>query len=258
VLCKDAKKTKGVLDLMASKFKYNPKRKFPSKSNIVKITVGIIFVLAVIIIATSLPYIEPEQPTTTTTTTFTTTTAITTITTPIVATGTGEVIIGLKDVPQKVPSVGSITSLNLNLTKVEVRDTSGEWFTIDEQTKSLDLITFTDRVAAVGKNNLNFGKYDQIRLHVASASIKVYSLDFNIYNKTYDSPAVNGMINVTHEFVVAKDKTLAITLDFDIPQTVKRTAASIENPTGYYLDPVIEVTEEYLNLSSIPSNFMFV
>jgi hypothetical protein len=181
----------------------------------------------------------------------------------------GEVVIGLDvlrdSVGQKIPAVGLATEFNLNIGKVEVRDMNSNWFTIDDKNKSFDLVAFADKVAVVGKGKLNFGKYDEIRLHVNSANVKIYSLDFNIFNKTYDMYVPNGTINVGLEsfkklepFIVAKDKTLALTLDVDIPQSVKKEAASIENPTGYYLDPVIHVTEEYLNLGSMPANFTSV
>jgi len=287
---------------LAFKYKYKPKIDFLSKTNLIKIAVGIIFVVAVAPIFTSIYSNPQDQVTTTTTTTqagsgcnnyywFDDTTRTcgykqfcglfmykglmtfatlsecqaalaATTTTTIVSIGMGEVAIGmdvLRDaVGQKIPAVGLATEFNLGVDKVEVRGVSGDWFTIDDKNKTFDLVTFTDKVAAIGRGRLNFGKYDQVRLHVNSLSIKVYSLDFNIFNRTYDVYVPSGIINATHEFIVAKDKTLALTLDVDIPQSVGKEAATIENPTGYYLDPVIHVAEEYVNLGSLPANFTVV
>ena len=294
---------------LAFKYKYKPKIDFLSKTNLIKIAVGIIFVVAVALIFTSIYSNPQDQVTTTTTTTqagsgcnnyywFDDTTRTcgykqfcglfiykglmtfatlsecqaalaATTTTTVASTDMGEVAIGMdvlrEVIGQKIPKIGLATELNLEISKVEVRDADGNWFTIDERNKSLDLVGFTDKVAMVGKGKLDFGKYDEIRLYVNSASIKVYSLDFNIFNRTYDMYVPNGVINVTlesfrtHEpFIVAKDKTLALTLDVDIPQSVVKEAATIENPTGYIFDPIINVSEEYVNLGSLPANFTVV
>jgi hypothetical protein len=190
--------------------------------------------------------------------------ALATTTTTIIPTSsdTGELVVGMdvlrETVGEKIPAVGLATEFNLALGKVEVRDVSGNWFTIDDKNKSLDLVTFANKVAAVGKGMLSFGKYDQVMLHVSSASIKVYSTDFSIFNKTYDVYAPNNVINVTHQFIVAKDKTLALTLSVDIPQSVFKESATVENPTGYIFDPAISVTEEYVNLGSQPANYTVV
>jgi hypothetical protein len=182
----------------------------------------------------------------------TTTTTTTPVLPPIT---TGNLIIAVKDVPQKVPRLGTVTALELNITKIEVHE-AGEnetnettgWTTVFEGAKILDLIQFTDVIAIVGQKELDAGKYTQIRLILSDSSVKIYSLSLNIYNRTYPLKVPSKELKLVHSFEIQVNKTLALTLDFDIEKSLDRTSE------GYTLKPTVKILEQTLDKGKKPEN----
>ena len=161
----------------------------------------------------------------------------------------GNLIIAVKDVKQKLAGLGDATELLITIKSAQVHATkdpienksvvASGWITIFEGEKSFDLLQFTNNIALIGEKELEPGNYTQIRLYVSSARIKIYSLDFAIYNKTYPMYIPSNALKVVRPFTVQANKTTVLTLDFDVPRMVSRTSE------GYTLGPTIKsITDE--------------
>lgn len=215
---------------------------------------GIIIVIVIIagIVLFSPQITQITLPTTTTpspTPTVTTPSPTPTPTTPpapVIA--TGDLIIAVKDVKQKVAGLGYCNALTLTVDSLEIHKTGGAWITISNDTKTFDLIKYTDIVGIIGEKTLDEGKYTQIRMNIVNATVKIYNAAGGVYNKTYPMVIPSNELKVVHPFNMTADKTLALTIDFDVPNTVSRTAE------GYTLKPVVTVTEETLEKGEKPTN----
>lgn len=166
------------------------------------------------------------------------------------APSTGTVIVLVKDVPHKLPGLGTVTALNLTIKTVEVHSTANEtgWITVFNGTKSFDLLEYTDVRAIIGEKELASGKYTQIRLGMIDGSIKIYNIDMNVFNKTYTLLVPSKELKLNHPFTIEENKTLALVLDFDVEGSVTRTA------DGYTLKQVIGILEEKLEKGQKPIN----
>jgi hypothetical protein len=223
------------------------KYKFQQKSTPKSVQFLIVFLVAIVIVGFFLTQqykiAPPISPTTTTTTQ-----------TPPPVTK-GDLVIVVKDVPQKVQRLGTVTALELNITKIEVHMTGSNetnettgWITVFEGIKTLDLLQFTDVVAIVGEKELEPGKYTQIRMILSDSSIKIYNADMSIFNKTFPLKVPSKELKLVHNFEVQKDKTLVLTLDFDVGQSLDKTS------DGYLLKPTVKILEEILDKGKKPQN----
>jgi hypothetical protein len=217
--------------------------------------IGISIFIAIVII--SLYFFRPPQipwPTTTSTTTQTTP--------AIQPPELGTIIIALKDKSQRVGGIGTLNELFVNITKVEVHfvdqendvNASGEWKTVFSGSKIVDLLTLTDLIGIIDQKELPAGKYTQIRLDVENVIFNVTNTYNNVKNKRYGATVSNssgvpsGELRFVHPFNITANKTTLLTIDFDIQQSVKRTA------DGYTLAPVVKVTDEKLEMGLVPTN----
>lgn len=175
---------------------------------------------------------------------------------------TGTVLVGLKDKSQRVDIVGTINELVLTVTKVEVHyvgnsndtNASGQWMTVFEGSKTVDLLTLTNITGILGQQDLPSGKYTQIRLTVKDVIFNVTNSILSITNKRVSATVMNstdvpsGELRFIHPFTVTQGKTTALILDFDVTHSVTKT----EN--GYILKPVIQITDELLEKGQRPEN----
>jgi hypothetical protein len=172
----------------------------------------------------------------------------------------GELTIALKDDAQTLENnLGKATSLILKINSIEVHkagegNESGEWIVLSNDTKEIDLITFSETLAGIVSKELDSGKYTQIRLGVEQASVKIYYLQYSIFNKTYPLKVPSNEVKLNHPFEIEKNKLLVLTLDFEVPKSVIRQSASADNPSGYTLKPVVAITEQKLEKGQKPSN----
>lgn len=213
------------------------------------IVLVLILVVAALFLLTSAKI--PVPPILTTTTMHTTTTVPTTTTIPITK---GSLIIAVKDASRKLPQIGTIYALNLTVNTIEAHfvgtdeNATGQWIVLFSGTKTLDLLQYTDVRAIIGEQELNSGKYTQIRLNLSESTIKVYNLDMYIYNKTYPLKVPDKELKLTHNFNIEQNKTTVLTLDFDVEQSLKKT------DQGYILRPTVKILEESLPKGQRPAN----
>ncbi len=163
----------------------------------------------------------------------------------------GELVVALKDVRQKLATVGlgDATELFITIKSVQVHDKTDPienksivapgWTTIFEGEKTIDLLEYTDKIAVIGVKELVPGNYTQIRLHISSANIKIDSPGFQVYNTTYPMHIPSNVLKIVRPFSVKANDATILTIDFDVPRMVSRTNL------GYTFGPVLKaVTDE--------------
>jgi len=215
-------------------------------------------------------FIFPQITTQITAQTTTTATAVTTSTRPSEEQKVGTVLVAVKDKPRRVDVVGTLNELLITFTKVEVHfvgenagenaeenvgekggantsaNTSGEWMTVFEGSKRVDLLTLTDINGILGETALPIGKYTQTRLTIEDIAFNVTNTLLNVRNKRYPATVVNisdvpsGELRFIQPFNVTEGKTTALIIDFDVERSVTRTAS------GYMLKPVVKIMPEIL------------
>ncbi|MEA3458603.1 MAG: DUF4382 domain-containing protein, partial [Candidatus Thermoplasmatota archaeon] len=110
------------------------------------------------------------------------------------------------------------------------------WYTIVEVSQDFDLIALQDVTDVLGEDDLPVGKYTQIRLTVEQANI-------TIINET-DEPEVHEMmipsntVKLIKSFLINKDETTVLTLDFDIHESVHQTGNN-----KFMMKPTIKVIQ---------------
>jgi ABC-type transport system substrate-binding protein len=159
-------------------------------------------------------------------------------------------IIAIKDAP-KTTDTGTITHLWLNISEVSVHrvlanqsiseteeemtatesddtDMAG-WVAVVNQTRRVDLIQLINMSADLGQKAMDAGRYTQIRLKIDSGTITVNNTDYNL-------TVPSGVLRLNRGFVLEPDKTLKLTLDFNVEKSIIRTGTN-----EYKLNPVIAV-----------------
>ncbi|MDD1672743.1 MAG: DUF4382 domain-containing protein [Methanomicrobiales archaeon] len=172
------------------------------------------------------------------------------ITAPV---GQSTLIIAVKDAP-KTTDIGTITYLGLNISEVSVHqasanqtindtdeemtteesnDTStGGWTVVVNQTQTVNLMNLTNVSQVLGQKTMDAGRYTQIRLKIDSGTITVNGTDYNL-------TVPSGVLKLNRGFVLEPDKTLRLTLDFNVERSIIRTGTN-----QYKLEPVIAVLSE--------------
>ncbi|MEM7825661.1 MAG: DUF4382 domain-containing protein [Candidatus Aenigmatarchaeota archaeon] len=163
-------------------------------------------------------------------------------------------IIAVKDVPRNF-ELGNITSLKLNFSEVSVHRALGDeqintstdemssiesnetqeagWFVVVDETQTVDLLQFTNVSKILGQNDLDPGKYTQIRLKIDSGSV-------TIDNVTYDLIVPSKVLKLNRGFFLEEGTTLKLTLDFNVEKSLVRSN------NMFKLKPVVAIISEKL------------
>ncbi|HLC39318.1 MAG TPA: DUF4382 domain-containing protein [archaeon] len=166
----------------------------------------------------------------------------------------GTVLVAIKDSPKRVDVVGTLNELLITFSKVEVHfvgedesaNATGEWMTVFEGSKRVDLLTLTDINGILGEKTLPAGKYTQVRLTIDDVAFNVTNTLVNARNKRYPAIVVNasdvpsGELRFVRPFNVTEGKTSALIIDFNVERSATRTAS------GYTLKPVVQINVETL------------
>jgi len=241
---------------MAFKYRYKPKSRFNAPFDL-KPNYKLLAVLCVIVVIVAYfligSQIQQPQPTTTTTTTVTATTT---------AYSKERLIVAAKDVKQKLGGFGTATALNITVKSIQVHAagddtedsnvTAAGWITIFDGTKTLDLIEYTDILAIIGSEDLDVGKYTQIRLYISDATVMIYDFSNYIYNKTYPMNIPSNVLKLTHPFTIEQNKTTVLTLDFDVPASIPLKESIVGIGLTYRFSPVVKVTESKIDAGTWP------
>ena len=196
---------------------------------------------------TPTPTVTPAPTPTSASTTAATVAPTVTQTTPV---GQSTLIIAIRDAP-KTTDIGTITHLWLNISEVSVHrvsanqtitDTEEEmtatesddtdmtgWIVVVNQTRRVDLMQLINVSADLGQKTMDAGRYTQIRLKIDSGTITVNNTEYNL-------TVPSGVLKLNRGFVLEPDKTLRLTLDFNVEKSIIRTGTN-----EYMLKPVIAV-----------------
>jgi len=149
--------------------------------------------------------------------------------------GKGTLVLQITD----APSMLNLTHVNVTISEVQVHmsagagnNTTAGWYTIENESKSYDLINLTGVKAFFGSANLSVGMYTQIRLTVDQCVITINGTE---YNCTVPSKA----IKLIKPFVIKANQTTTLTMDFDAQQSISETGSH-----KYMFKPVIKITQE--------------
>ncbi len=150
----------------------------------------------------------------------------------------GTVIIAFKDEDQKIPGGAVLKSMNFTVTGIGVYDEFGEWVSVLDGEKTVDLLKYTTTLAKISEKGIDARSYGKIKLGFSEGSISLTNTLLYIYRpRVYDLIVPNETI-VEYEFNITDGETLTLTLDFDIWNSVSHIAE------GYIMDPVIIVSEQ--------------
>lgn len=136
----------------------------------------------------------------------------------------GRLTMYLTDAPAQYDAVNIVVSL------VDVHSAGGGWYTVNDSTRTFDLLHLRNGATAVlGDALLNPGHYTQIRLVLGQGSTVV------VNGQTYNLDIPSTAIKLYHEFRIEPGTQYELLLDFD-------ASRSIVNEAGMYrLKPTIRV-----------------
>ena len=151
--------------------------------------------------------------------------------------GQGILVIYITDAPGGL----NISEALITITRVEVHFTaegsaennsSAGWKNITKEIMTFDLIKLQGIKEFLGREVLEHGRYNQIRLFVGSAYVTINGIEYNL-------KIPSGVIKVVKNFEIKRRYTTTLTLDFDIQMSIKSTGKN-----KYILQPTIKVIQE--------------
>jgi hypothetical protein len=225
---------------MAFKYRYRPRRDY---SKYAYLAAGLALILALALVWVYQPQIPP-MPAGTTTTTIATTTTL-----PPVQ--TGRIAVAVKDEQHKLPGGTEVHGIKLKIGNITVHAAGNEsdWITVSNEIKELQLLDYTDMIAIIGQSVLDVGKYTQIRMYIVEGNITITNDFLYIYSpRDYPLKVPSKELKTAHEFSIAAGRTTVLTVDFDVENSVTKTA------DGYMLKPVVKVTDQQVGYSELPTN----
>ena len=163
------------------------------------------------------------------------------------------ILVGFTDSVHNVPRVGMVTMLDFNVTKVFLKESNQtDWITVFDGSKTFDVATLSGQTAIIADTRIPLGNYTEEKIVLGMGSIKVYSLLFNIYNKTYDlKPGTNQTV-VSYSFSPTQDTSTVLTFDLNVESSVTHTV------DGYWLTPQFNISSLAIPNSQQPSDSIFI
>ena len=116
----------------------------------------------------------------------------------------------------------------VTLSKIEVNK-DGNWTVFSEQQQTFDLLTLENVAILLGQQQLDVGKYTQIRLSVDKSQVQPIGGDTLV-----DAKVPSDKIKLVKEFTIEEGKTTELIIDFD-PASVKKAGSQ------YVMNPVIKI-----------------
>ncbi|NYZ77474.1 DUF4382 domain-containing protein [Candidatus Micrarchaeota archaeon] len=142
--------------------------------------------------------------------------------------GTGKLILRITDQP-----IGNAEKVEVTVSLVEVHASEGSdeagWTPVVLRPKTYDLLSIKDVSEYLGENELEAGRYNQVRLSVDKASVTIGGV---AYNLTMPSEK----IKISGGFEVHGNRTTTVTLDFDAASSVHS-----QGNGKYSMKPVIKI-----------------
>ncbi len=129
---------------------------------------------------------------------------------------------------------GDMESLLLSISQVRVNSPSG-WIVVNDKPQTFDLINLNrlGLSSLIGDVALEPGRYEQIRLSIDSAIVKINGVNYLVTIPSRELKIISG-------FNIENGKKTILTLDFDAQNSINLN----ENNQGYKLRPTVKVLYE--------------
>lgn len=115
----------------------------------------------------------------------------------------------------------------VTISQIEVHK-DGNWTLFSEKEQAFDIIALENVAALLGQQQLEVGKYTQIRLLVTKAQAELKT------NEMVDVTVPSNKIKLVRAFTIEANKTTELIIDFD-PSSVKKSGPQ------YVMTPVIRI-----------------
>ena len=123
-----------------------------------------------------------------------------------------------------------------------IDDTTVEWITISSTPQNFNLLELQNGITdIIGSAILETGRYNQLRLIVNRDNTITFEGDETLYDLKIPSDIQSG-VKLTGGFIINKDTTTIITLDFDAQQSVHIASGE------YILQPTIKIINVKKNI----------
>jgi hypothetical protein len=178
----------------------------------------------------------------------TTTTLQTTTTTSVIKENKGTLVVLFKDEEHKIPGGATVKTMNFKVTGMEalLNKSSGmEWVSLIDSKKSLDLLKYTDTLAKIAEKETESGRYEKIKIMFSEGNISITNSLLGIYRPKFYNLIVPEEKTFDYLFNVPEGEILTLTLDFDIENSVTRTA------DGYTFDPQVTFSEQAGHVTNV-------
>jgi Domain of unknown function (DUF4382) len=146
----------------------------------------------------------------------------------------GTVSMNVTDAKPVLPATG-VESVSITFDEVSVHKSGGGWTTLATATQpyTIDLYQFSNgtKTQFVPPVQLESGKYTQVRIGVASGTIRI-----NGVNHPLEIPSENLKTDKNFEFNVTGGGAVDLTVDFDLSQSIVLTGSGT-----YQLKPVLHL-----------------
>jgi hypothetical protein len=146
----------------------------------------------------------------------------------------GTVSMNITDAKPVLPATG-VESVSITFDEVSVHKSGGGWTTLATATRpyNIDLYQFSNgtRTQFVPPVQLESGKYIQVRIGVASGTIRISGVDHQL-----EIPSSNLKTDKNFEFNVVGGGAVDLTVDFDLSQSIVLTGSGT-----YKLKPVLHL-----------------
>ena len=166
----------------------------------------------------------------------------------------GTILIGFKDSVHNVPRVGSVTMLNLNVTKVYVRESNQtDWVPVFDGSKTFDVAALTNQSVFIASTKIPIREYTQEKVVLGIGTIKVFYPLYGLYGRINYSlyPATNETI-VAYSFSPTSDATIVLVFDLDVENSVTHST------DGYFLTPQFTVASSTVPNGQLPADSIFI
>jgi len=164
--------------------------------------------------------------------------------------GTGILEMSITDAKPQLPA--DVTNLFVTFNEVRVHKSGGGWISLPlvESPYTIDLLQFQDgnTTELVPPTRLAAGKYTQVRLGVASATIR-FDNGGTTEDQTVDVPSANLKTDKNFIFDVMEDAAVDMVIHFDLSMSLVVTGPP-SNPS-YKLKPVLHLFENPLQAATI-------
>lgn len=166
---------------------------------------------------------------------------------------TAEVAIGFKDSIHKVQGIGTVTMLHLNIMKIYVRENNQtNWVTLLDGSKIFDVATLDNQTAIVADISIPPAAYTQEKIVLGNSDIKINSITFNIFNRTYSLYSSSNGTVLSYTFAPVLNQKNVLIFDLIVENSIKHTA------DGYFIYPQFNTSFSTIPVDQQISNSIFI